>query len=49
MDCFIADLLLFEEADDDIDPLGSPSGNLVVEPVARTRAGHDPTARPSAG
>jgi len=33
-----ADLFLFEEADDDIDTLGSPSRNLVVEPIARPRA-----------
>ena len=36
-----ADFLLLKEADDEIDTVGSPPGNLVLEPVARTRAGHD--------
>ena len=36
-----AEFFGFEEADDDIDTVRSPSGNLVVEPVATTRTGHD--------
>jgi hypothetical protein len=36
-----SNLMGFQQADDDIDALGSPTGNLILKPLTRTWAWHD--------
>ncbi len=37
----LGDLVRLEEADDKVDALGSPTGDLILEPIARPRTRHD--------